>query len=443
MRIFLISFIFLSAIFQICCFPDGRPEGRGGQESVQVKEKLYFMGGSRLVPFSNPKKYNLSDEVFYLDLSSQFDIENPPFIDLTNGTSRMFYGNEKGTAILGGSDQSTIYLIGGTQVNLTTINWNLSTQLINWNATDQFIYIYKTVPKVWTKLGQGVKGIQPSRRRSTSTVIKPNGTIYIFGGRVELDMASNTLILYNDLYQFDTILLSWNPIIAPNKPSPRSHSAAILLPNGKIIYIGGVSQDAPGSQTNLINMTETAISSISIQPRVGHTAVLTPDNSSIIIMGGTSSYELNQTTVYPSFLKLDIQSEPFQYSELNTSGINKPPPLSFHRNITNDITDSNETSSNVYLLYIPCLTWESTFIPGRSDCQNNSAGNGSNHGNENNLKTIIGCSITAFVFCSFIVTAIVLCILHKNGKFKDKNLGCFKIGRSGIVKNNEQLEQLE
>ncbi|CAG8722938.1 27554_t:CDS:2, partial [Racocetra persica] len=295
-------------IIRTYCFPEGHPEGRGGHESVQVNDKLYFMGGSRLILQSNPKRYNLSNEVFYLDLSSQFNNRNPPFVDLTNGA-----------AVLGGSDKSDVYLIGGTQLNLSTLNWNVTDQIINWNVTDQFIYIYSTIPKIWTKLEQGIKGTQPSRRRSTSTVIKPNGTIYIFGGRVEQDMGSDMLILYNDLYEFDTIFLSWNQIMVENTPSPRSHSTATLLPNEKIIYIGGVSQDTPGSQTNLINMMEiqifdtislswslhTANASFSIQPRVGHTAVLTPDNNSIIIMGGTSSYQLNQTTVYPNLLKLD------------------------------------------------------------------------------------------------------------------------------------------
>ncbi|CAG8575468.1 5279_t:CDS:2, partial [Gigaspora rosea] len=69
--------------FKAYCFLDGHPEGRGGE-----------------------------------DLSSQFNTANPPFIDLTDGNSRMPYGNEKGTAVLGGSSQSDIYLIGGTQVNL-------------------------------------------------------------------------------------------------------------------------------------------------------------------------------------------------------------------------------------------------------------------------------------------------------------------------------------
>ncbi|CAG8543795.1 43487_t:CDS:2 [Gigaspora margarita] len=363
MKNYLISFIILSLIVETCCFLDGRPEGRGGEESVQVNDRIYYMGGSRLI--SSLKRYNLSDEVFYLDLSSLFNIANPPFTD--DGTSRMLYGNEKGTAVLGGSSRSDIYLVGGTQVNLSSINWNVTNQTINWSVADQFIYIYKTVPNTWTKLQQGVKGTQPSRRRSTSTVIKPNGTIYIFGGRVEQDMGSPTLRLYNDLYEFDTILLSWNQITAPNAPSPRSHSTATLLPNGKIIYIGGVSQDAVGNQTNLINMTEiqifdtnslswsnhTASSSVLIQPRVGHSAVLTSDNNSIIIMGGTSSYQLNQTTVYPKLLKLDISSEPYKYSELKPSGINSPPPLSYHSaNIYSDYMIIAFGYYHYYLLFM-------------------------------------------------------------------------------------------
>ncbi|RIB00034.1 hypothetical protein C2G38_2235932 [Gigaspora rosea] len=81
-------------IFKTYCFHDGRPEGRGGEESVQVNDKIYFMGGTRLI--RSLKEYNLSDEVFYLDLSSPFNIKYPPFVDLTDGTSRMLYGNEKG-----------------------------------------------------------------------------------------------------------------------------------------------------------------------------------------------------------------------------------------------------------------------------------------------------------------------------------------------------------
>ncbi|CAG8841808.1 15271_t:CDS:2, partial [Racocetra persica] len=51
-----------------------------------------------------------------------------------------------------------------------------------------------------------------------------------------------------------------------------------------------------------------------VDPRVGHTALLAPDNRTIVILGGTQSYGLNQTTPYPIFVLLDISSEPCQYS---------------------------------------------------------------------------------------------------------------------------------
>ncbi|RIB15167.1 hypothetical protein C2G38_2143709, partial [Gigaspora rosea] len=255
--------------------------------------------------------------------------------------------------------------------------------------------MYRAVYQSWLVPEQGINGTQPSRRRSTSTVIDSNGIAYIFGGRVELDMASDKLILYNEMYIFNTIQVSWQNIsAAPNTPSRRSHSAAVLLQNGKIVYIGGVGQNAPGNQTNLISMDEIQIfdtntlswsshkanTPSTIQSRVGHTAVLTPDKNSLIIMGGTSSIEYNQTTVTPGLLMLDVQSEPFKYSIPKTSGAseNNPPPLSFHTanvyrdymivafgNITNGEKESQEVSSNIYLLYIPCMSWESTFISGK------------------------------------------------------------------------------
>ncbi|CAG8762563.1 5864_t:CDS:2, partial [Racocetra persica] len=66
-----------------------------------------------------------------------------------------------------------------------------------------------------------------------------------------------------------------------------------------------------------------------IDPRVGHTALLAPDNHTIVILGGSQSYALNQTISYPVFVLLDVKSEPFQYSSPQPSGIS-PPPLSFH-----------------------------------------------------------------------------------------------------------------
>ncbi|CAG8842177.1 7559_t:CDS:2, partial [Gigaspora margarita] len=132
---------------------------------------------------------------------------------------------------------------------------------------------------------------------------------------------SPTFICYNDLYTFDTVLLSWNKINAANAPLPQSHAAPVLLPNGKILYIGGVSQTQPGLAAELIDMRNYAVlrdKSIIIQPRVAHTATFTSDNNEIIIIDGNST-----------FVSLNITTEPYEYSELITFG-SKPPPLAVH-----------------------------------------------------------------------------------------------------------------
>ncbi|CAG8838869.1 5213_t:CDS:2, partial [Racocetra persica] len=210
--------------------------------------------------------YNLSDEVFYLNLSSQFSTDSPPYVDLTSTSARMKYASENGAVVLGVAVNENAFLIGGVQQNLTLLNeidhnaiiTSNQTLMINeisktYNTTDQFVFFYQSHAKSWS---YPLSGTPPSRRRSTSTVISQNGTIYIFGGRVQEDTGSPIFVCYNDLYAFDPVLLSWNKINADNAPSPRSHAAPVMLPNGKILYIGGVSQTNPGTNANLIDMNE-------------------------------------------------------------------------------------------------------------------------------------------------------------------------------------------
>ncbi|CAG8811406.1 28432_t:CDS:2, partial [Gigaspora margarita] len=324
---------------------------RAGHVAVIIDDQIVFMGGSRFIPPTNSNRsqirlYNLSDEVFSLSLSSQFSTSKPPYLDLSDTSARMKFGSEKGTAVLGGPGGANIYLIGGVQQNLTrlneidknpniTSNQTLMIEEINktYNMTDQSIFLYQPYGNSWLNL-LNQKGTLPTRRRSTSTVINQKGIIYIFGGRSQVDTGSPIFICYNDLYTFDTVLLSWNQINAVDAPSPRSHAAPVLLPNGKILYIGGVSQTQPGADADLINMNEIPVfdtnsstwsykyanQSILVQPRIAHTATLMPNSNKIIIIGGNS----------------------------------KPA----------------EINSRIYLLDIQCKAWVTTFAPNKSICSN-------------------------------------------------------------------------
>ncbi|CAG8788514.1 3997_t:CDS:2, partial [Dentiscutata erythropus] len=120
--------------------------------------------------------------------------------------------------------------------------------------------------------------------------IDSKNVIYIFGGRVELDMGASVFTIFDDFFTFDTNTLLWTNLSYTNHPSKRSHCTATLMPDGTIIYIGGVTQTNPGENLTRTLMTDINIfdtiqsswsfktanspSSVNIDPRVGHTTVL-------------------------------------------------------------------------------------------------------------------------------------------------------------------------
>ncbi|RIB26410.1 hypothetical protein C2G38_2065014 [Gigaspora rosea] len=396
-----------------------------------VNNKIYFMGGSRPIPknstvWSQTHQYNLSDEVFYLDLSSRFNIDSPPFTDLSD-ISRMPFGSEKGSTVLGDSGQR-IYLVSGLQQNMATFNYN---------ASDSTLWIYTINSQHWHTSGPGTHGTLLPRRRSTATIINSKNVIYIFGGRVELDTGSSVFIIYDDLFTFDTNLLEWKNLSLPNHPSKRSHCTATLMPDGRIIYIGGVTQNNPGGDSIRILMTEIYIfdtvqstwffqtanspDSVNIGPRVGHTAVLAPDNHTIVILGGTQSYGEDQTTAYPVFVLLDVKSEPFQYSVPTPSG-SIPPPLAFHTatlyqdymivafgNITNDFGPPIDTSADIYLMNLSnpsTYTWVTQF-------ETTGTGTGTGAGTGPNWFAIIIASVVG-VIIGIVIGIIIIAWRKRN-----------------------------
>ncbi|CAG8799157.1 6492_t:CDS:2, partial [Gigaspora rosea] len=80
--------------------------------------------------------------------------------------------------------------------------------------------------------------------------------------------------------------------------------------------------------------------SVNIDPRVGHSAVLAPDNHTIVIFGGTQD-GFAQITAYPVFTDFPLKCG----------------------NITNDFGPSNNTSAYVYLMDLSNYTWVTQFAP--------------------------------------------------------------------------------
>src|SRR5437016_3499854 len=124
--------------------------------SVVVDNKLYIIGGYS-ARINSP-----TDALFYLNLTSDFNVTNVPWVDSTKIPVASVWS-------LASSNKSTIFLIGGIMLNSTNFNLN----------NDSLVYTYDVNQKIWTI--PKMTGLQPANRRESSSVVDNNGKIYFFG----------------------------------------------------------------------------------------------------------------------------------------------------------------------------------------------------------------------------------------------------------------------
>ncbi|GBB96542.1 hypothetical protein RclHR1_02780005 [Rhizophagus clarus] len=141
---------------------------------------------------------------------------------------------------------------------------------ISRNATKEFFYLDASVQFDTQKLSwQDLTNINmvplhvgaTSAKEDVTGVMGYNGKFYLWGGIVDKVIVDDMLIL-------DTINLSWEKGSSLNAPTSRYSFGATLLPNNKIIYIGG-----------------------------SNDYTVTYDNETLNIGGGTASY-LNEVYIY-------------------------------------------------------------------------------------------------------------------------------------------------
>ncbi|CAG8532524.1 2150_t:CDS:2, partial [Racocetra persica] len=259
-----------------------------------------------------------TSDLFYLDISSPFNSEKLRWTNLAPIPVKSAIS----PSCLGGSNNSTIFLFE----HRSTGNVNSSTLVI---------FTFDIINQQWDALH--TLGSTPISRQNMDAVVDNNGIIYINGGfdpYTTLKSSNNTNI-------FNSLSNSWlnNGLDAP---IIRSAYTATLLPSGLILYIGGT-QDFPNVTTTNYSLAEIDMNKISvyntisgiwnltmavgaIDTRLSHTAVLSKDNSTIIIFGGGSN---NFTkSPYPPLAALDTSVEPYKWSEIISSG--NPRPLAYH-----------------------------------------------------------------------------------------------------------------
>ncbi|CAG8476600.1 2514_t:CDS:2, partial [Dentiscutata heterogama] len=142
----------------------------------------------------------------------------------------------------------------------------------------------------------------PFNLEDHSCVMANNGLFVIFGGKI---LVSGASVYSKDIYIANTNSEHWgnnwiNPIFTYG-PGPRAFHSATILPDGRMVVLGGRTNDsmfAPMSEIWVYNIDMNEWQNIVANgdipsPRSGHSTILTSDNK-IIIYGGTSDVNLSQ-----------------------------------------------------------------------------------------------------------------------------------------------------
>ncbi|CAG8614534.1 12031_t:CDS:2 [Ambispora gerdemannii] len=246
---------------------------------------------------------------FSLDLSKDWTTFTPEFTEIGNLVSAPLFFLTAFSAQKKDS-HSVIYAFGGR----IPINGNFS----DYTYTKDFYEIdVNTSSFSFSPLNS-----LPQARSSMSSVSDDKGKLYIWGGY--------THYIDKTMYIFDTFDSTWKQI-----PDQRQAYSSTFN-DGKIYYIGGAYRNDKVVDIREILIYDTlnntfpwsskmATNKTTISNRIFHSAVLAPDNRSIIIFGGRKNFAYSTSrsidvNLYDYLITLNLET--FELSELKT--LSKP-----------------------------------------------------------------------------------------------------------------------
>src|SRR5688572_16154875 len=160
---------------------DGEKFSRFAQASIIINDKLYIIGGQQ-------SRQRGSNDVFYLDLTKSFDVQDPQWIETLGLPLESAWANAVAV------EENGILLYGGYL-------WNLNSHALE--TGENSLYMFNTSTEEWTI--PIVSGVPPIRRRGMKIVSDNSNKIYIFGG-VYLNDSSKG---FEDMYILSTLDYSW------------------------------------------------------------------------------------------------------------------------------------------------------------------------------------------------------------------------------------------
>ncbi|PKY25634.1 galactose oxidase [Rhizophagus irregularis] len=216
-----------------CQLTSFEPSGLFRHTATLIDNKLYILGGSLT------SNNTLVKGFFYLDISVPFNTQELSWQDRSSTINKIPL-HDGATSVKGGANNDTLFLYGG----------------FTNDPKMALIYTFDPLHSVWNS--QEIVGINNTiRRQSLTGVIDYNGKFYLWGGTTSNDIIVNEMLILN------TINLSWRILYTYNAPTARYHFGATLLPNNKIIYIGG--DDDITSEFNNETLSTTGDAALSLE----------------------------------------------------------------------------------------------------------------------------------------------------------------------------------
>ena len=169
--------------------------------------------------------------------------------------------------LMGGGDEAGMYSFSDVWRSTDKgISWTIQTEHAEWGSED------------WT-----------SGRLDFSSIVLADGSILVMGG-VQFNVGPK-----NDIWRSNDKGASWSLVTAAAPWAPRSSHTSVALPDGSIVVMGGVVYEPYTGEPTLSDevwrstdqgLTWTRVNPTGgFSPRFGHSSVVLPDGS-IIVMGG-------------------------------------------------------------------------------------------------------------------------------------------------------------
>ncbi|KAL0076759.1 hypothetical protein J3Q64DRAFT_1770585 [Phycomyces blakesleeanus] len=178
-----------------------------------------------------------------------------------------------------------------------------------------FKYKFNEPGRFWDEIILANNSVIPSTRRDYTATLATNGKIYLYGG---IEYATNDKL--NQLLVFDPLTNQLSDITKSHQSTLNSHTAT-ALPNGLIVFVTGSTSVSTRSILSALPSEEAIvydtindaftiqkIGGISFPGRTSSSAILAPDQKTIVLFGGLQGYDMAKESVCNDLLFLDTST---------------------------------------------------------------------------------------------------------------------------------------